>query len=68
MPFWITKRLVWMQCVNFLWEAVVMPCSLADGISGLVQRISDVILISFSFLQCVWSMLLTYIIALYLSM
>lgn len=44
------KSQVWMQCLNFLWEVVIMPCLVAEDISGLVQRISDSTLIS---LQCV---------------
>lgn len=54
------KNQVWVQCLNFLWEVVIMSCLLAEGISGLVQRISDSSLISFSFLQRVWSMFCTY--------
>lgn len=49
------KNQVWMQRLNFLWEVVIMPCLLAEDISGLVQRTSDSTLIS---LQCVWSMLM----------
>lgn len=43
-----------------------MSSLLAEDIPGLVQRISDSILISFPFLQCVWSMFCTYNIALHL--
>lgn len=59
---------VWMQCLNFIWEVVILPCLRAEGISGLVQRIADSTLITFSVLQCVWSVLCTYNIALCLSM
>lgn len=48
---WCPSRSQKMQPLNFLWEVVIMPCLLAEGISGLVQRISDSTLISFSFLQ-----------------
>lgn len=54
------KNQVWMQCLNFIWEVVIVPFLLAEGISGLLQRISDSSLISFYCLQCVWSMLCTY--------
>lgn len=62
------KNQVWMQCLNFLWEVVIMSCLLAEGISDLVQRMSHPTLISFAFLQCVWSLLRTYNIAVHLSM
>lgn len=43
--FWCPSRLqknqVWIQPLNFFWKVVIMPCLLAEGISGLVQRISD---------------------------
>lgn len=42
---------------TFFEGVIIMLCLLTQGISGLVQRISDWTLISFSFLKCVWSML-----------
>lgn len=67
-PSRLQKNQVWVQPLNFLWKVVIMPCLLAEGNSGLVQRISDSTSISLSFLQCVWSMLCTYIIVLHVSL
>lgn len=45
LDFWCPSRLqknqVLIQPLNFFWKVVIMPCLLAEGISGLVQRISD---------------------------
>lgn len=49
------KNQVGMQRLNLLPWAVIMSSLLAEDTAGLVQRIYDSILISFPFLQCVWS-------------